>query len=64
MVFLLKLIPIQKTVKSSVSFEIPDRFLVGYRMDWSGYLGYLPAIHALENFDIGIRPEKLDNIFA
>jgi hypoxanthine phosphoribosyltransferase len=30
-----------------VGLEVPDAFVVGFGMDWSGYFRHLPAVHAL-----------------
>jgi len=42
-----------------VGFSVPDRFLVGYGMDWAGHLRHLPCIHALESEDLALSPGGL-----
>ncbi|MFM8931617.1 MAG: hypothetical protein ACKOS8_07045, partial [Gemmataceae bacterium] len=42
-----------------VGFSVPDRFLVGYGMDWAGHLRHLPGIHALESEDLALSPGGL-----
>lgn len=42
-----------------VGFSVPDRFVVGYGMDWAGHLRHLPGIHALESKDLAMSPSGL-----
>ncbi len=42
-----------------VGFSVPDRFVVGYGMDWAGHLRHLPGIHALEADDLALSPAGL-----
>lgn len=39
-----------------VGFTVPDRFVVGYGMDWAGHLRHLPGVHFLDAEDLEKGP--------
>lgn len=53
--------PVQEVVYQEVDylgFEIPNKFVVGYGMDYNGKYRNLPSIHDLEEQSIPLTPER------
>lgn len=47
-----------------VGFNVPDRFVVGYGMDWAGHLRHLPGIYVLDRDDLAKKPAELAFVLA
>lgn len=59
LVLLRKELPNPEFEADWVGFSVPDRFVVGYGMDWAGHLRHLPGVHFLEGDDLEKGPGSI-----